>query len=118
MSDSNVISLHKPVADDPLQTILREGARQLLANAVKAELASFLAEHNDRMTDKPTVVRNGYLPERTIQTRLGDVAVKIPKTRDRSGVSGQTTPSTLPDSDPIASVYPQIVLSKTVASTP
>ena len=85
MSDSNVISLHKPVADDPLQTILREGARQLLANAVEAELASFLAEHNDRMADKPTVVRNGYLPERTIQTGLGDVAVKIPKTRDRSG---------------------------------
>ena len=85
MSDSKVIPLHKPVVDDPLQTLLREGARQLLANAVEAELADFLSAHIDRMVGKPTVVRNGYLPERTIQTGLGSVPVKIPKTRDRSG---------------------------------
>ena len=84
MSDSKVIPLHKPVADDPLQTLLREGARQLLAHAVEAELADFLSEHNDRIAGKPALVRNGYLPERTIQTGLGDVPVKIPKTRDRS----------------------------------
>ena len=42
MSDSKVIPLHTPVADDPLQTLLREGARQLLAQAVEAELADFL----------------------------------------------------------------------------
>jgi transposase-like protein len=30
------------------------------------------------------VVRNGYLPERSIQTGLGDIAVKVPKVRDRS----------------------------------
>jgi putative transposase len=33
---------------------------------------------------KPAVVRNGYLSERTIQTGLGDLAVTIPKVRDRS----------------------------------
>ena len=31
------------------------------------------------------MVRNGYLPERTLQTGLGDVPVKVPKVRDRSG---------------------------------
>ena len=30
------------------------------------------------------MVRNGYLPERTIQTGIGDVEVKVPKVRDRS----------------------------------
>lgn len=30
-------------------------------------------------------VLNGYLPERSILTGLGDVAVKVPEVRDRSG---------------------------------
>ena len=30
------------------------------------------------------MVRNGYLPERTIQTGLGDIDVKVPKVRDRT----------------------------------
>lgn len=30
-------------------------------------------------------MRNGYLPERTIQTGIGDVQIKVPKVRDRSG---------------------------------
>jgi transposase-like protein len=32
------------------------------------------------------VVRNGYLPERELQTGLGPVTVKIPKVRARTGV--------------------------------
>ena len=43
---------------------------------------------------RQAVVRNGYLPERTIQTGLGDVEVKVPKVRDRSG-SGIRFNSTL-----------------------
>ena len=31
------------------------------------------------------VVRNGYLPEREIQTGIGPVKVRVPKARDRSG---------------------------------
>ena len=34
---------------------------------------------------KRAVVRNGHLPERSIQTGLGEVPVKVPKVRDRSG---------------------------------
>ena len=29
------------------------------------------------------IVKNGHQPERTIQTGLGDIEVKIPKVRDR-----------------------------------
>jgi putative transposase len=86
MTDDNVIEFNKPAPIDPLQKVLQEGARQLLASAVEAEIASFLEQQNNLRTteSKPHVVRNGYLPERTIQTGLGDIAVKIPKTRDRS----------------------------------
>ena len=45
-----------------------------------------LAQYRDLKVDgKQAVVRNGYLPERTIQTGLGDIPVKVPKVRDRSG---------------------------------
>ena len=33
---------------------------------------------------KQAIVRNGFLPERTLQTGVGDVEVPIPKVRDLS----------------------------------
>ena len=43
-SDSTVVSLRQPDAfEDPLTAILRSGARRLLAQAIEAEAASFLA---------------------------------------------------------------------------
>jgi putative transposase len=87
MTNSNVINLNKPEQNDPLQEVLREGARKLLAAAIEAEVAAFIAQHHALKTDgnKAVVVRNGYLPERSIQIGLGDMAVKVPKVRDRSG---------------------------------
>ena len=85
MTNTNVIPLNKPEETDPLQAILQEGARKLLANAVEVEIEHFLSQHNSETMGKAPVVRNGYLPERTIQTGLGDIPVKIPKTRDRTG---------------------------------
>ena len=85
MTDSNVVELKAPT-QDALGELLKVGARQLLAQAVEAELAELLAQHAGRQVDgRQAVVRNGYLPDRTIQTGLGDVPVKIPKVRDRSG---------------------------------
>ena len=85
MTDSNIFELHTPVSDT-LNALLKQGAHQLLIKAVEAELAELLSEHADlQVGDKQAVVRNGYLPERTIQTGLGDIPVKIPKVRDRSG---------------------------------
>lgn len=114
MSDSKVIALNKPEAEDPLQAILKTGARQLLASAVEAELVSFLAEHNERMDGKAAVVRNGYLPKRTIQTGLGDIEVQVPKTRDRSGsgckFNSKLIPPYLKRTDSIEAFLPWLYL--------
>ena len=87
MTNSNVITLNKPEQNDPLQEVLREGARKMLAAAIEAEVATFIEQHSALKTDenKAAVVRNGYLPERSIQTGLGDIEVQVPKVRDRSG---------------------------------
>ena len=91
MSHDNVFALKNPaVANevrDALTEVLQEGARSLLAQAIDAEVAEFLARHGDTRdaTGRARLVRNGYLPERTIQTGLGDVPVKAPRVRDRAG---------------------------------
>lgn len=85
MSDSMIISLNKPV-EDPLHEVLQRGAKELLTKAVEAELNALLSQYASlEVNGKKAVVRNGHLPERTIQTGLGDIPVKVPKVRDRSG---------------------------------
>ena len=74
MSDSNVIKLAQPGAfTNSLTEILRSGARALLAQAVEAEVAEFLAKHADlkTATGQQRVVRHGHLPEREIMTGIG-----------------------------------------------
>lgn len=95
MTDSNIIPLEKPDTSDPLASILKQGAQQLLAQAIEAEIAEFLSQHQP-VEGKATVVRNGYLPERTIQTGLGDIDVSVPKTRDRSKTGLKFTSSLVP----------------------
>lgn len=89
MSESTLRVLSQPEIEetDPLHALLREGAKELIAKAVEAELAAFLDVYGDRRLEdgRRAVVRNGYLPERTVQTGIGDVAVRVPKVRDRSG---------------------------------
>ena len=91
MSNDNVFALKNPgVANevrDALTEVLREGARTLLAQAIEAEVAEFLTRHGDQRdaAGRLRLVRNGYLPERTIQTGLGDVPVQAPRVRDRAG---------------------------------
>lgn len=89
MTESTLRVVTQPAPDvaDPLTEMLRNGARELIAQAVEVELQSLLARHADcRLPDgRQAVVRNGYLPERTIQTGVGDVEIKVPKVRDRSG---------------------------------
>ncbi len=76
MTNSNVIELKSP-SNNVLGELLKEGARQLLAKAVEAELAELLEQHDAQTAeDKRAVLRNGYLPERTIQTGLGELPVK------------------------------------------
>jgi hypothetical protein len=50
--NDNVVKLIQPGAfDDQLTEILRRGARALLAQAVEAEVADFLAKHADLKTE-------------------------------------------------------------------
>lgn len=53
----------------------------MLAAAIESEVTSFIHRHDSIKTDEgqTAVVINGYLPERAIQTGLGDIEVKVPK---------------------------------------
>ena len=87
MTKDNVIDFKKPepFVDDPITDVLRTGARKLLTEALEAEIEGFLSQYRDLRDrqDRQRVVRNGYLPEREIQTGIGPVAVKVPRARDR-----------------------------------
>ncbi len=94
--NDKVVELNNPVKD-PLTELLKEGARELLTKAVQAELSAFLDDYSSLEVDgKQAVVRNGYLPKRMIQTGLGELEIKVPKTRDRSGNGHHFTSALLP----------------------
>ena len=86
-TDTTVVSFpHPDTLDDPLTSVLRDGARRLLAQAVEAEAEAFLAAMADeRLADgRARMVRHGHGPERMIQTGIGPVPVKRAKLRDRA----------------------------------
>ena len=88
MSKNNVIELSgREGTADPLTELLKLGAQRLLYQAVEAELQEFLVPYSEQKTDTghATVVRNGYLPKRELQTGIGPVPVTIPKVRSRTG---------------------------------
>jgi transposase-like protein len=77
--------------------LLRVGAKALISQAVEAELEEMLSSHSDKFADgRRSVVRNGYLPSRSIQTGIGEVAIKVPKIRDRTGQGIKFNSSLLP----------------------
>jgi transposase-like protein len=85
-SDTTISAFPQPdAADDPLTSVLREGARRLLAEAIEAEAEAFLAAMKDeRLADgRARFVRHGHGPERTIQSGIGPVPVMRAKVRDR-----------------------------------
>lgn len=89
MSQNKIIDLKKPgeFCEDPLTELLRNGARQLIADAVQVELQELLDQYSVLRNERGylQVVRNGYLPEREILTGIGPIKVKVPKIRDKSG---------------------------------
>ena len=76
---------------DPLTAVLRAGARELLAQAIEAEVAAVLAAHEHLKTEagRRRLVRHGHGPERAILTGIGPVSVRRPKVRDRGSVGGE-----------------------------
>ena len=84
--DNSVADQRPEVVEDELTQLLRQGAQQLIRQAVEAELAELLAQYAPQ-TDKhgrAAVVRNGYLPQRAVVTGLGPVSVQVPRVRSRT----------------------------------
>ena len=77
---------NKESFSDVLNELLRDGAQQLICQAVETELSEYMSQHQ-RITDdgRLALVRNGYLPEREILTGIGPVSVRIPKVRSKTG---------------------------------
>jgi putative transposase len=74
---------------DVLSEILRQGAQRMLAEAIEAEVEEWIEGHQGVRDGQGhrQVVRNGYLPERTITTGLGEVGVRQPRVHDRRPAS-------------------------------
>ena len=83
MKENTVVAFQNPsdFQKDPLTEVLQAGARELLAQAVEAEVSVFLGSHAALVdaAGRRRVVRNGYLPERFIQTGIGPVSVRQPQ---------------------------------------
>src|SRR3954447_21184848 len=85
--DSSIIRFPQPdEIDDPLTALLRSGARQLLEQAIEAEVAAFLAAGKDlKLADgRDRLGRHGHGRERLIQTGIGPVELQRIKVRDRA----------------------------------
>ena len=88
MNDDRVVQIgSQSQVSDPLTELLRERAVELLQAAVNAECAEFLHRHQPmrEARGRCAVVRNGFLPKRSILTGIGPLPVQVPRVRDRSG---------------------------------
>lgn len=85
----NVFDINSPVEisfNDELTTLARQGAQRMLATAIEQEVTDFLQKYNTELTQEnhQRFARNGYLPERKVQTGIGDIVIQQPRVRDRA----------------------------------
>lgn len=85
MQEVTASTIRLPAAQESLSEILRKGAQLLLAQAIEAEVAAWIDEHQQVQDEhgRRQVVRNGYLPQRKLVTPVGEVAVQQPRVHDR-----------------------------------
>jgi len=87
MAESSTESVQFPGlgAKDVMTEILREGAQRMLAQAIQEEVEEWVGQrvHLRDGQGRQQVVRNGYLPKRTLTTGVGPVEVEQPRVRDR-----------------------------------
>jgi len=81
-----------------LEEIIREGARKLLQAAIEHEVNEYISSFSDTTDEKGRrmVVKNGFLPERSILTGIGPLSVKQPRVRDKREDKEVFTSSILP----------------------
>src|SRR5439155_10787538 len=67
-----------------LDRLVHEGAQRMLQAALEAEVQNFVQRFQSLRDERgqQRVVRNGYLPERTILTGAGEIEVRQPRVRD------------------------------------
>lgn len=80
MREDTITALPDPngFSADPLTDLIRSGARQLIEQALEAELGALLAQFSNETTPEghARIVRHGHLPEREVMTGVGpDLAV-------------------------------------------
>jgi transposase-like protein len=68
-----------------IDEIVREGARRMLAAALEAEVAAYIAAHSDELDEQGhrLVVRNGHAVARQVLTSAGAVPVRAPRVNDK-----------------------------------
>jgi putative transposase len=68
-----------------LDEIVRDGARQMLAAALAAEVAAYVDQFTDQVDEdgRRLVVRNGHHHQRDVLTAAGAVSVRAPRVNDR-----------------------------------
>jgi putative transposase len=68
-----------------LDEIVRDGARSMLAAALRAEVAAYIDAHGGEVDANGyrLVVRNGYHGEREVLTAAGAVPMRAPRVNDR-----------------------------------
>lgn len=73
------------VSSSLLDEIVRDGARQMLAAAMHAEVAAYVAAHASEVDEDGhrLVVRNGYHEPRSVTTAAGAVPVHQPRVNDK-----------------------------------
>lgn len=78
---------HAPAAvgGSMLDELVRDGARQMLAASLQAEVAAYIEAHADQVDEdgRRLVVRNGYHQPRQVATAAGAVPVKQPRVNDK-----------------------------------
>jgi transposase-like protein len=76
-----------------LDALARDGARQMLAAALLAEVAAYIEAHADQLDERGRrlVVRNGFHDPREVATAAGAVPVRAPRVNDKriDEVTGQ-----------------------------
>ena len=64
-----------------LEQTLKEGAQRLFQQAIENEVQEYLDGYRDTKTEggRRSIVRNGYLPQRSVLTGIGLVSLKQPR---------------------------------------
>ncbi|MYC08250.1 MAG: IS256 family transposase, partial [Chloroflexi bacterium] len=70
------------VVGDTLESMVREGARRMLAAALEEEMSRFLGRERYERGEEFRGYRNGYHPSRELTVGLSAVEVKVPRVSD------------------------------------